>query len=284
MKVLVAGATGALGRHVVASLVERGDHVRVLSRRAGTTVAPGVELRRADALDGRSIDGCCEGVEVVVSALGASVSPSLGGRAAFGRVDVPAHVNLIAEAKRAGVRRFVYVSVAHADRMRELAYVRAHLDVEDELARSGIAWTAVRATGFFSAFTPFLLMARRGIAVQIGDGTARSNPIHDADVAAACVDVLESGPERLEIGGPEVLTRRRILEIAFEAVGRRPRIVRVPAGMIRAVAAVVRPLHPRNGEILAFVAHVMNEDAIVPARGARRLSDTFAELGGRHEA
>jgi uncharacterized protein YbjT (DUF2867 family) len=281
MRVLVAGATGVLGRHVVASLVERGDEVRVLSRRSGAIEIPGVEVRRGDALDAGSLEGACRDVDVVISALGASVTPSLGARAGFGRVDVRAHANLIAEAKRAGVGRFVYVSVAEADHMRALAYVRAHLDVEEQLARSGLAWTAVRPTGFFSAFAPFLTMARRGLAVQIGDGTARSNPIHDADVAAACVDVLESGPQQLEIGGPDVLTRRQILELAFAAVGRRPRIVRVPVGMIRAVAALVRPVHPRNGEILAFVAHVMSEDAIVAARGSRRLADAFAELAGR---
>src|SRR4051812_19469700 len=76
--VLVAGATGALGRHVVRELVARGHRVCALTRRsegANLLALPPEAIVRADALDARSLEGCCHGIDVVFSCVGASVSP-----------------------------------------------------------------------------------------------------------------------------------------------------------------------------------------------------------------
>src|SRR5687767_3307891 len=105
--VLVAGATGALGRHVVAALRARAYPVRALTRdpaRAARLL--GLEpaaLVRADALVPATLRGAADGAAVVFSCAGASVQPSLGhGRRSFTAVDHPANANLLAEARRAG--------------------------------------------------------------------------------------------------------------------------------------------------------------------------------------
>src|SRR5688500_1094725 len=141
--VLVAGATGALGRYVAASLAERGWRVRALSRdEARAKALRGVAAaRRGDALDAATLAGAFEGCDVAFSCLGASIDPSpLKGWRSYPSVDVPANRALIEAARAAGVKRFVYVSLFHDEAMRSLAYVAAHEAVVDLLRASGMAW------------------------------------------------------------------------------------------------------------------------------------------------
>jgi uncharacterized protein YbjT (DUF2867 family) len=227
------------------------------------------------------LDGC----EAVISCLGASVSPSFGaGRAGYLAVDLPANRALADAAKAAGVRRFVYVSVAGHDvpGAMDLAYYRAHEQVVEHLDAIGLEHAIVRPTGFFSAFCEYVNMARRGRVPMIGDGSARSNPIADDDLARVCVEALEGEARDRTIGGPDVLTRREIIELAFAAVEKPPRIAGVPPGVFRATARVMGLFVPRLGELLPFVVFVSTHDLVMPAVGTHRLVDAFrAAAAGR---
>jgi uncharacterized protein YbjT (DUF2867 family) len=278
-RILVAGATGGLGREVVRELRARGHVVRALVRTPTRAEGLGAdEVHCADALDVQALRGACEGVQRVFSCLGASVSPSAPGRRSFLAVDVPANTHLLAEARRAGVARFVYVSVFHARERLDIAFNRAHEEVVDRLRASGLDWGVVRPTGFFSALAEAVDMAERGALPELGDGLARSNPIHEADLARVCADVLaQHGPTEVDAGGPEVLTRRQMAELAFAALGRPVRLRRVPAGAARAAGWLLRPFHPRLAQMAAFVNAIHHQDLIAPVRGQRTLGDYFRE-------
>lgn len=280
--VLVAGASGALGREVVNALGARGWRVRALTRNPARLAPLGeaiAETHTGDAMDAASLRGACDGVYGVVSCVGASVTPALGGWRSFGSVDTPANVNLIEEAERASVERFVYVSCHHDADMRSLDYVDAHERVVDRLRASSIGWAVVRPTGFFSALGALVDMAKRGPIVSFGPGEARSNPIHDADLAEVIAEALSSDEREIDAGGPDVLTRREIAELAFRAVGRKPSIWSAPAGLMRTMAFLMRPFHPRNAHLIAFFTEIYGRDLVAPARGKRRLEDHFAKLG-----
>lgn len=279
-QVVVAGATGALGQQVVRELLRRGYAVCAVVRRTPLPpdLADKVTVVWGDALDPSTTDLACSSSDVVFSCLGASVSPKLSaGRRTYARVDEPANLNLLDSAIRAGATRFVYVSVAGAHEFGHLRYVRAHEAVVQKLSSARIDHAVIRPPGFFSAFLEVLELARRGPVPLIGDGSAKTNPIHDADLASVCVDAIEgAGPEVLA-GGPDVLTRREIAEIALEALGRPPRVRSVPPALVRLMAGLVRPINPRVGDITSFYAAVSVHDLIVPALGTRRLSDYFRE-------
>ena len=285
-RTLVAGATGALGRHVVRALLRRGHAVRALVNRTGLprSVVDRVEVCRGDALDPSVTDGACSGVDVVFSCLGASVSPKMGaGRRSYDRVDTPANLNLLDSAVRAGANRFVYVSVAGHEALGHLRYVSAHETVVRRLAAADIDHSVVRPPGFFSAFGEILQLARSGPVPIIGDGTAKTNPIHHVDLAEVCVDAIDgAGPEVLA-GGPEVLTRRRIAELALEALGRPLKVRRIPPGLVRLLVPLVRPFNPRVADITAFYADVSVRDLVVPSRGTRTLSHYFYEIATSEE-
>lgn len=277
-KVLLAGAGGQLGRRVAAELAARGYAVRALSR-GGPGAAAGGDVFAADARDAAALRGACDGAAAVVSALGASLR--LGrtrGGGDFREVDYAANRNLLAEAAAAGVRRFVYVSLAGAESLRGTPYVDAHEEFVGELQRSGLDYAVVRPTGFFYVFAEIFRMAARGRVAVVGRGDARTNPVDERDVARACVDALEGGARELSVGGPEVYTRREIAELAFAALGRRPKITSVPAGLMRTLVSPVRLFDRRLWELLEFGIAVGTVDVVAPATGTHSLRDYFRQL------
>jgi uncharacterized protein YbjT (DUF2867 family) len=280
--VLVAGATGRLGYEVVRELKEQGYRVRALARNARRLESVRYlsdEICVADALRPKTLPAAFAGVDRVFSCLGASVIPMFRyGRRSFSAVDYPANKNLVDAAAAAGVRKFVYVSVFGADRLPQMDFIRGHERVVDALRASGLDYSVLRPTGFFSSMEEILLVASRGLLPEFAGGTARTNPIHEADLAALCVDAFHvpQGWER-DVGGPDALTRREIAQLAWMAVGKEGRTVRVPVGVLRAAGRLLRPLNPRVGHLMTFIAEILVEDFVAPPFGVHRISDYFAE-------
>jgi uncharacterized protein YbjT (DUF2867 family) len=280
-QVLVAGGAGALGAHVVRLLKARGYWVRVLTRRRERAGALGAdEVVVADATRPETLAGVCRDVDVVVSSLGQSVSPRFDClRPGYHAVDYVGNHALLQQAREAKVGRFVYVSVFGAYESARGAYLKAHADIGREVRQSGLGYAIVEPTGFFSAYRAFFNLARSGTAVLLGDGRARTNPIHDADLAEVCVEAVASHEEGdVPAGGPDTLTRREVFELAFAALDRKPRIFRAPAGMPGLLGTLMHPFAPRPAELMEFVGHINRSDAVAPVRGTRRLADHYRDL------
>ncbi|MGH9942625.1 MAG: SDR family oxidoreductase [Pyrinomonadaceae bacterium] len=284
-QVLLAGATGGLGRPVVEELRRRGCKVRALVRDAAKAErlhAAGVEVfAAADARRPASLEGACDGVESVVSVMGASLrlGRTREGGATYRDVDYRANLNLLEQARRAGVRKFVYVSLHGAQRLAGVAYADAHEDFVGALAASRMDYAVVRPTGFFRIFAEIFEMARRrGRVALVGDGTARTNPVHERDVARVCADALNGDAREIEIGGPEIYTRREIAELAFAALGRRAKLHSVPANLVRALIHPVRLFDRRLYEFLDFGVAVNTLDCVAPAAGRESLKSYFQQL------
>jgi uncharacterized protein YbjT (DUF2867 family) len=292
--VLVAGATGSLGREVVRELKQRGHRVRAIGRSEKRLVGlSGLadELYVADALRPETLPGAFDGVDRVYSCMGASVipMPRYGGQT-FSKIDWPANRNLVHAAVAAGVEKFVYVSVFGAERLPRMDFVRGHELVVEELRRSRLSYSVLRPTGFFSAMEEILQVASMGMIPEFNGGSARTNPIHEADLAEACVDAFDmpAGYEA-DIGGPEALTRREIAALAMQAIGKEARHVRVPVGLLRFGGRAYRLVSPRVGHLMTFIAEILVDDFVAPCHGTRRIGDYFfrraAELGmGAHAA
>lgn len=278
LKVLVAGSTGYLGRHVVRELHARGHRVRALVRSPAKLdpVRDAVdEIHQADATDPDALAGCCDGVDAVFSSIGLMGKSS---KFTCWQVDYGANRNLLEEAGRAGVTKFGYTSVVRDARLDKLQLVRAKRAFEGELKRSGIPHTILYPNGFFSDMDEFLAMARKGRAYVFGSGDFRINPIHGADVAAAAVDALTGESEAVDLGGPDVLTHEQIAQQAFRAVGNPPRITRVPVWPVKAGLGLLRRLTPlRTHQLIEFPLTVLTQDVLAPTIGRHHLADYFQQ-------
>lgn len=282
-KILLAGATGTLGRAAVRQLKERGDFVCGLGRYVPLLRRlPLDETFEGDLTNPESLEGCCDGVDTVLSCAGASMRlDTWGDRLSFTAVDFAGNRNLLAEAQRASVGRFVYVSLYAAERLLHTEYARAHEQLVELLRRSGLPFTVIRPTGFLSFFGEVLRMAQKGQGVVIGSGAARTNPVHEEDVAAVCAEAVRSTESEMSVGGPDIYTRREIVELAFDVVGKKPKILSVPSWLFRGLVAPLRPVNPRLHALMAFGAAVSAIDVVAPAVGRRDLRTYFSSLCGR---
>lgn len=280
--VLVAGASGRLGIEVCRELRARGQRVKAMvrsPRKAELLRAEADEVCVANAMDSRTLAEAFQGVDRVFSCVGASVipMPKYGGQT-FTRIDTPANKNLIAAAVRGGVQKFVYVSVYGAHKLPNADFIRGHELVVEALRESGLSYSVLRPTGFFSAMDEILLVASRGLLPEFNGGRARTNPIHEADLAALCVDAFDrpSGWEQ-DCGGPDPLTRKEIAALAWKALGKEARAVRVPVAVLRGAGYAFRPFYPRVGHLMTFIADILIDDFVAPCFGTRRIADYFQE-------
>jgi uncharacterized protein YbjT (DUF2867 family) len=283
-RILVAGATGVVGQAVTRLLYRRGDAVRTLSRdprRSEALRAIATDIRVGDAVEPATFRGTLDGIQRVMSCLGAPVALGSRDRRSFRDVDTVANRNLLRASLDTGVQRLVYVAVHVEPGYDETTYIRAHEEFIDDLRRSGMSFGVVRCTGIFPIFAPFLDMARRGLIAIPGDGRSLTNPVHPIDVADVCVRVLDGEIDEVSIGGPDVLMREEIVRLAFATVGRTPRVIHVPRGLMVAAGRTASLLNPRLGELLEFGAKVFTSRCVAPHQGTRRLADYFAELVNR---
>jgi uncharacterized protein YbjT (DUF2867 family) len=276
-RVLVAGATGYLGGFVVQEFKARGYFVRAMGRspeKLKHLQRSVDEIVRAEVTQAGALEHVCEGIDVVFSSIGITKQKD---KLTIRDVDYQGNVNLLEAAQRAGVGKFIYVSVFNGPNLPHLEIVKAHEDFVEVLKASGIDYTVLRPTGYFSDMSEFLEMAKKGRVYLIGRGSNRVNPIHGADLAVKCVDALEGEQKEIDVGGPEILTYREIAELAFQSLGKPTRITSVPVWVMRLVIAVTRIVSKHQAELLAFFTTAMTSDVVAPTTGTRSLAAHFEE-------
>jgi len=287
-RVLVAGATGYLGKFVTREFKQRGYWVRALTRSAqrleepGPFTAPAIHCGEiddvfvAEATEPETLEGLCEGgIELVFSSLG--ISRQRDGRS-FEEVDYQANRNLIDLCVKTGVRKFVYVSMLGAEQIAELAITKAHERVVEDLEASGLEYAIVRPSGYFSDMGAVLNMAKRGRVLLVGDGANRFSPIHGQDLAAVCVDAAEGEERVIEAGGPDVLTQREVAELAFDVVGKPVKVTVIPLWLAYGLARFIGVLNRQFGDLAEFIVTAGEVDGVGPVRGKTTLRSYFEEL------
>jgi uncharacterized protein YbjT (DUF2867 family) len=142
-RVFVAGGTGYVGRPLIAQLLARGHQVQALVRPGSERKLPaGCQAIPGDALEGKSYASKIAPADTFVQLVGVS-HPSPAKAAEFRDIDLASGRSAVEAAKSAGVRHFVYVSVAHpAPVMR--AYIEVRSQCEDMIRQSGMTATILR--------------------------------------------------------------------------------------------------------------------------------------------
>ncbi|MDA8432133.1 MAG: complex I NDUFA9 subunit family protein [Nitrospiraceae bacterium] len=243
--IFIAGATGFVGGHLVEHLRSKGLGMKCLVRseaKAKSLAAQGIEVVRGDVTDGSSIRGVLGPDDLVVHLVGI-IEEKKG--ATFQGVHVEGTANLVAEAKRAGVRHFFYQSALGADGGSWSGYLRTKAEAEEIVLSSGLEYTIFRPSliiGPWDGFTRKMLdMLRLSPVIPIpGEGKAKFQPIYIMDWLR-CIDKVIEDPKsycsRFELGGPEQLSYREIVGMLAEAAGLKKPVFNVPMGLMRLSAA-----------------------------------------------
>ena len=283
--VLLLGATGCLGRHLAAKLHRRGHRIRAVVRDARRAENPGAwdAPSLSGLIDEQIVDDVRDpdlpnrltaGVSSVASALRVTRQGSDPWK-----IDHDANLGMLRASERNGVGGFLYVHALGAERC-PARLTRAKCAFVAELRSSPVTGMVVSPSGYFSDLTQLLMAHRSQVALTAPE--ARIAPIHGADLAAVCVDHLcrDDGGTR-KVGGSEELSFREIAALAFDALGTRPRIARLPSRTLNAVALLVCFFAPHRTDMLRFLAWNMRTDSVAEHTGSRRISEFFAQQAGR---
>ncbi len=282
-KVLVAGATGYLGKYLIKALHREGYRIRALVRdpeRLGEVKSLCDEIVVAEATRPETLGDLIGDATVVFSSLGKhdfKRKPSLLD------VDYQANMNILQRAIEASVDHFVFVSALHSEQLKSLGVrlSQAREGVVEALQASGLEWTVVRPTGFFNDMADFFHMAEKGAGWVAGSGYSRMNPIHGADLAdqiVRCIADPNSRNRAFNVGGPDVLTQREMYGLAFAALDKRMKVHRMPLWILRPISRVLGLFVPMAGAAFHYLYYLVKWEGVAPAYGTHHLKDFYQEL------
>lgn len=289
-KVLVAGASGHIGRYAAQAFKQRGWFVRALVRNPEKLKRPGPfgepaldsvvdEIVTGDATKPDTLHGIADHIDTVFSSMGLrSSKPGMS----YHDVDYLGNANILQEALRHDVRKFIYVSIFKADEMMEMQIVKAHEDFVQALKDSGIDYSILRPNAYFSDMMQFQKMAASGVIIWPGDGNVSINPIHGEDMGEICVDAAAPGHQEIDIGGPDIFTYKELFTLAFTTINKEPRIIFIPLWIVKGLHTLIKPLNARIADMLAFALAVNEIDNTAPRYGERHMKDFFEEFGGKN--
>jgi len=228
MKVAVFGASGTVGRPLLAELA-RTHHVVAISR-TDQTDKGGVTWKRADATDRGSVARVLDGVDVAYYLV-----HSLG-RPDFEEKDLRAAETTAREAERAGVKQLVYLGGLGDDSPDLSAHLRSRRETGKRLASTSVPVTTLRAAmvvgrGSAAFETIVALVNRLPAMITPRWVSTRTQPVALRDVVSYLSGVcgLETAlGVDYDVGGPEVMTYREMIERIAKLRGKRPFIVEVP--------------------------------------------------------
>ncbi|MFW6074779.1 MAG: complex I NDUFA9 subunit family protein [Chloroflexota bacterium] len=242
--VLMIGATGYMGERMRTRIREAGHAVRLMVRRPGDEErfqAEGFETCVGDVLEPASLLDAMDGVGSIIN-LVAIIKEH--GDITFEKINYQGSVNVVDAARQSGVPRLIQTSAIGASNAPDMPYLYTKWRAENYVRESGLDWTIFRPSLMFGStaeghehFVSQLadVVRTAPIVPVVGGGDAKFQPIHLDDISDAFRCALEDPAtvgKILEIGGPDVLTYRDMLEeIARVFKSRKPRIP-VPTGLI----------------------------------------------------
>lgn len=251
--VLVTGATGLVGRHLVPALLEAGFRVRCLVRdeeKARSLLGSEPELTHGDVCNPASLVEACRGSEAVIH-LVAIIREK--GEATFERINVQGTRNMVWAAEVTGCRRFIHMSALGARPDPAFRYAYSKWLGEEAVRKSNLAWTIFRPSvlygrgfGFFDRLAQSLKFCPPLFA-PVPLSRTRFQPL-SADDLAHCVVLALKDPayvgQIFELGGPEHLTYSQMLDTWLAAKGLFRIKLPVPLTFMRLAVPLMERLLP----------------------------------------
>jgi uncharacterized protein YbjT (DUF2867 family) len=275
MRVLVAGAGGMLGKEIVKSLNQRGivpDGLAYSKKEFERVESPLSRKLCLDVTKPLQLEGICKGIDIVISTIGIT---RLAAEITHMDVDFQGNLNLLHEAQKDGVKKFVFISPAGANLgHKEVPLFEAKYLFEEDLQKSGMGWLIFRSGGFYKDFADYGKAGANGKSWVINGGLNKSTPIAITDLAEIMVaDSLKEENKVIEVGGPEDLNWKDICQICAEALETKTKIVSVPTWLCNFSLWLIRPFSHKYYAMGKLLVYTSTHDLPTPKRGKIKFSD-----------
>jgi NADH dehydrogenase len=272
--ITVFGGSGFVGRHVVRALARRGYLVRVAVRRpedahflqpfggVGQIVSVQANLR-----DTASVARAIEGAGGVVNAVGILFEHGLQ---EFDAIHHLGAKRVAEQTAMAGIKNFVHISALGASNLSPAEYARTKAAGENAVRAAHSTAQILRPSVIFGEednfFNLFAAMARISpVLPLIGGGRTKFQPVYVADVAKAVVNRLEADAQEsrvYELGGPEIMSFRDILELVLIATDRKRLLVPIPFVLARFEAWFLQ-MWPWNPLLTVDQVRLLESDNVI---------------------
>ena len=285
MRVLVTGATGFVGSHLVPALLGAGHEVVALSRGARPSSLPSdATAVRGDVTDAARLRAALDGCDAVVHLVAIIVER---GMQTFESVNVGGTRELVRACEAAGVARFVHLSALGTGPDERFPYLASKFRGEEIVRASSLDWTVLRPSVLYGEgagfFRPIVWSLRWMPVYPLPKGgTTKFQPLSIADHTACVLRALDgaASKETVDLGGPEPKDFRALVEIAARALGKKRTMVNVPLAAARPFAFVQglrkAPLVTNEQLDMVVLDNTCDPDDIVRAFDVRpvRMEDT----------
>ena len=256
--ILITGATGYIGRHLVARLVAQGERprclVRDVSRAKRILPADKVELVEGATTSPDSLGAAVQGVDTIVHAafLTADRKQSTGNE--YEKTNVQGTANLIKVAKKAGVKRIIEIGGLGTKPDKPGSYMQGRYLAEKMLKESGLDWTIIQPSVLFGKNAPFTkgladLIRTSPVVPLIGGGKTMFQPIYVEDVVTVLIKVLEDPTgttnRTYTIGGPVYYSFTQIIDVLLKTMHKQRIKVPAPTTLVGVGAAVMEAILPK---------------------------------------
>ena len=266
MKIVLAGAFGKLGGDILRALVRDGHDVLAIDMVARDMdgIEGKYQKKLVDVTKPDELSGVCEGADAVITTVGLTRTSA---EVTNYDIDYRGNLDLLNEAKRAGVKKFAYVSVLKADKAPKVPMLHAKYLLEEELKKSGVPYVIFRPTGYFYDIAKvFKPMIQKGEVTLLGNKPVSANVIDTTDLADFILLHLGDENKTYDIGGTETYTYEEIARMFFEAAGKEPVIKHAPPFLFDVLALVNHFKHNGKEAILRFSKWTLTESMVADNR------------------
>jgi len=265
MKIVLAGAFGNLGAEILKQLVAAGHDVVAADLKE--TAIEGLEgkytFRAIDATNPETLKGLMDGAEIVISTVGLTGAST---RFTAYDIDQKGNLNLYEEAKRAGVKKFNYVSVISCDEpgAEEVPMLHAKYLVEQEIKRQDMEYVIYRPTGYFydiaKVFKPYV--DKGEMQLLKGFGGVKANVVDCPDFAAFIVEHMCDTNVTYNVGGKETYTYEEMAKMCFDAAGKPLKIKWAPIWLFGILANLPKIKKAGKHDIILFSKWTLSHDLV----------------------
>ncbi|MEP5154524.1 complex I NDUFA9 subunit family protein [Planktotalea sp.] len=245
--VTIYGGSGFLGRYIARRMAKEGWRVRVATRRPNEAmfVKPygtvgQVEPVLCNIRNEASVAAAMQGADAVVNCVGTF---DIGGKNNFEAVQANGAARVAKLASGAGIQTMVHISAIGADENAESVYAQTKAHGEASVLEHMPNATILRPSVIFGAedqfFNRFASLSRLGPILPVIGANTKFQPVHVDDVAAAAVKgVLGEAQGTYELGGPDAMTFRELMQMMLGVIQRRKLILNIPFPIARIMGFV----------------------------------------------
>lgn len=265
MKIVLAGAFGNLGAEILKKLTAEGHEVIAAGRKEKRI--EGTEGKYTffpiDATDPKSMEGLCDGADIVITTLGLTTSSR---ELSCYDVDYAGNLNLYREAVRAGVKKFNYVSVIACDLpdAKKVPMLDAKYLMEQELKKGPVDYVIYRPTGYFydivKVFRPYV--EKGEMQLLKGFGGIKANVVDCPDFAAFISEHMTDTNATYEVGGRETYSYDEMAKLCFDAAGKETVIKYVPKWVFGILANLPKIKKEGKHDIILFSQFTLSHDLV----------------------